>query len=653
MCGIAGLCVDPSSSLHTLSETAALMASRISHRGPDSSGSFVSHQLHASLAHQRLAVVELSTAGHQPMRSPNGRYYIAFNGEIYNHMQLRKDLSNLGHSVSWQGHSDTETLLGAIEFWGLDIALSKCVGMWAFALLDTQEQILYLVRDRFGEKPLYWGFSGYGTDRAFLFGSELSALRAFPSFSSPIDQGVLSLYLRFGYVPAPYSIYEGIYKLLPGHLLSIPLPINHAAETPTSRPWWSFEQHIDTSIALPYSSDSQAINDLESSLVRSVTEQSQADVPIGTFLSGGIDSSLITALLQFHTSSKLTTHTIGFENQSYNEAGYAKRIAHYLGTDHHETFCSPTDIQSLIPYLPSIYSEPFADSSQLPTLLVSRSARESGITVALSGDGGDELFCGYNRYFWSSRIWNRVSFIPHSVRSPLGSVLSKISPTFLDYIGSPLPVSQFGQKVHKMATRLKHVRTTDELYSSLVTEWNDTSSLLQSPITHSFPTRLDDALPPSLDHDSVSRMMAKDTLTYLPDDILVKVDRASMSCGLETRSPFLDHRVSDIAWRMPLSMKTSGLRGKMPLVKILSKYVPHEYFDRPKAGFAIPIGDWLRGPLHSWAEYHLQSHRIESEGYLNPEPIAQLWAQHSSGKHDHTVKLWTILMWQSWLEHWG
>jgi asparagine synthase (glutamine-hydrolysing) len=469
--------------------------------------------------------------------------------------------------------------------------------MWALALLDRGERRLHLVRDRFGEKPLYWGFSGSGRDRALLFGSELSALRAWRGFNNVIDRSALALLLRSCCVPAPASIYAG----------------------------------------------------------QAVADQAMADVPLGSFLSGGIDSSLITALLQTNSSRPVRSFTIGFEEVGFNEAPYARDVAAHLGTDHQETLLTTADARELIPQLPLLYSEPFADSSQVPTHLVCRAARAAGLTVALSGDGGDELFGGYNRYFWGPRIWNRLAWMPESLRRALGRSIAALPPGAWDALGRPLPISQVGHKAHKLASRLRGVRHADDLYRSLVSEWANPAALLQQGEALGRLPGVTDShhLPACLAHDPVARMMAWDSLGYLPDDILVKVDRAAMAVGLETRAPFLDHRVAALAWRLPMAMKIRGGTSKWALRQILYNYVPRELIERPKGGFAIPIGQWLRGPLRRWAEDLLHPDRLGREGYLQPGPISQLWKQHLSGRYDHTTKLWTVLMWQAWLEQWG
>lgn len=653
MCGISGFIHNASSHFEDSQSVALRMGEAIAYRGPDDCGAWADPRNGVALSHQRLSILDLSDAGHQPMHSASGRYVIAFNGEIYNHLTIRRHLDASSLATSWRGHSDTETLLAAVEAWGLHKALELCAGMWAFALVDRRKQQLHLVRDRFGEKPLYWGITGEGSKRALVFGSELAALRAYPGFNSSINRQALLQFLRFGHVPTPLSIYDGISKLQPGHIASIQFPLNPVKDLPSSRSWWQLTEAINTGYSEQVNTDAEALQILEDALVKSVVDQAIADVPVGAFLSGGIDSTLITALLQTHTSKKVRTFTIGFEESSFNEAPYARAIASYLGTEHVETTLTSSDALALIPDIPNIYSEPFADSSQLPTHLVCREARFSGLRVALSGDGGDELFGGYNRYSLVPQIWKRLGVVPFSMRRSLGSAVTRIPPSAWDSVSEIFKVPQLGHKAHKLGARLQHVRSLDSLYRSLICEWQNASSLLQGrPQDANNENAIDTCLPICLKNDPVARMMAWDSMSYLPDDILVKVDRAAMAAGLETRAPFLDKRVASVAWRLPTRMKIRNGSTKWVLRHILDKYMPRELIERPKAGFAIPLSDWLRGPLRSWSNELLNPERLKYEGYLKPEPIAQLWQQHLSGRYDHTTKLWTVLMWQAWLQQW-
>ncbi len=665
MCGINGFWQTADlASTDDLTSVVSRMADSLRHRGPDDSGAWVDASVGIAFGHRRLSILDLSPAGHQPMHSSRERFVIAFNGEIYNHLSIRADLAATGAAPDWKGHSDTETLLAAIEYWGLDGTLQRCVGMFAIALYDRHNQTLSLARDRFGEKPLYYGWS----NKAFLFGSELKALRAYPGFDAPICREALAQYLRFMYVPAPRSIYTGVCKLEPGCMLvlkgnppatppSQPLRPGQSYEQIDMRRWWSLAETIESAHDAPFVDDTEAIDALETQLSDSIRMQLLSDVPLGAFLSGGVDSSTIVALMQRQSSRPVKTFTIGFDEPGYDEAPYAAAVARHLGTEHHEMRVTSQMAQDVIHTLPHMYDEPFADSSQIPTYLVCQSARQQ-VTVALSGDAGDELFGGYNRYFWGPRIWNRLAWMPDSSRRALGYALSKIPTKSWDTIGSLTGIGTaaggvvlLGDKVQKLSTRLRTVKTMDDLYRSLVSEWTDPSSVVLgvdgSPALEP-SSLLDDPLPAVGVSTDQLRMMFWDSITYLPDDILCKVDRAAMACSLETRVPFLDHRVAELAWRLPLHMKIRGNVGKWALRQVLYRHVPRELIERPKAGFAIPIGQWLRGPLRAWAEELLDPSRLQAEGYFRPEPIQNVWKEHLSGRYDHTPKLWAILMFQSW-----
>ena len=665
MCGLTGFL----SAHHRqhLTETVIQMANAIVHRGPDDVGAWVDEKAGLALGHRRLAIVELSTAGQQPMHSASGQWVMAFNGEIYNHIALRAELQAAGAVRVWRGHSDTETLLAAIEYWGVEATLQRCVGMFAIALWDKRSRTLMLARDRLGEKPLYYGWTGSGSGRAFVFGSELKALKAYPGFDAAVCQQALAQYLRFMYVPAPRSIYKGIFKLEPGCMLTVMGPPPLDAPTLPLRPgqlhgcvalqrWWSLESAVEAGASNPVSNETEALSLLEERLTEAVSLQSLADVPLGAFLSGGVDSSTIVALMQRHSSRPVKTFTIGFDEAGFDESPHARAVANHLGTDHHEMHVTAQMAQDVIPTLPWMYDEPFADSSQIPTHLVCRAARQH-VTVALSGDAGDELFGGYNRYFWGPRIWNKLSVLPSPARKLLGSALASVPLRGWNALGAPLlgrgdGVVRLGDKVHKLADRLRHVNNMDELYRSLVSEWADPSNLVldaDGGSVHEPASILNDPLPLS-DMDQPLPMMFRDAMTYLPDDILCKVDRAAMACSLETRVPFLDHRVVELAWQLPVSMKVRGHVGKWALRQVLYKYVPKELIERPKAGFAIPIGQWLRNSLRGWVENLISESRLRSEGYLRPEPVRRIWAEHLSGTRDHTAKLWSILMFQAWLE---
>jgi asparagine synthase (glutamine-hydrolysing) len=660
------------------------MAAGLRHRGPDGSGTWVDEDSGLALCHRRLAIVDLSAAGHQPMVSSRGRFVLAFNGEIYNHLALREELEagtgrviphpspfQEGEGVTrWRGHSDTETLLAGIEAWGIEATLKKSVGMFAIALWDRQEKVLTLARDRFGEKPLYYGWVGKGDDSALVFGSELKALRAYPGFHSPVCREALAQYMRFMYVPAPRSIYQGIFKLEPGCLLKVRGTPPSAAPPQPLRPgstwggvsmqrWWSLSEIVEAGARNPITDEAEAISTLEAQLHEAVRLQSLADVPLGAFLSGGVDSSAIVALMQQQSTRPIKTFTVGFQEAGFDESPHARAVAQHLGTEHTGLMVTAAEAQAVIPHLPTMYDEPFADSSQIPTHLVCSAARQQ-VTVALSGDAGDELFGGYNRYFWGPRIWNRLAWLPYPVRQALGKAIGAVPVARWDDLGRPLNallpkahgIARAGDKAHKLAARLRGVRNLDDFYLSLVSEWLDPAAVVKvdAGTVQELPSGLAAPLPAAAADAGPLRMMFRDSLTYLPDDILCKVDRAAMATSLETRVPFLDHRVAELAWRLPLHMKIRGNQGKWALRQVLYRHVPRELIERPKAGFAIPVGQWLRGPLRDWAESLLDAQRLQAEGYFHPEPIRARWTEHLSGQRDHTSSLWAVLMFQAWLE---
>jgi len=666
MCGFSGFWSGAGHDNSALGGMAERMAQTLRHRGPDSSGFWTSSSAGIAFSHRRLAILDLSPAGHQPMVSPSKRYIITFNGEIYNHAALRGEMEAAGENISWQGHSDTETLLNSIELWGLKTTLQRTNGMFAFALWDQQEKTLFLARDRLGEKPLYYGWVG----RDFVFSSELKALRAHSDFANPVCRQSLAEYLRFMYVPAPRSIYQGIFKLEPGCLMTVRgSPPSHAPAEPL-RPtdtyanisihrWWSLGEVVEKGAHAPITDEREALDALENCLSDAVKMQSLADVPLGAFLSGGVDSSTIVALMQKQTSRPVKTFTVGFEDAEFDESKAARTVAAHLQTEHTEVFVTSAETQAVVPRLSSMYDEPFADSSQIPTYLVCAAARQE-VTVALSGDAGDELFGGYNRYFWGPRIWNKVGGLPFTARQVIAEALTSVSPAGWNRAGKlvnkVLPgdkgIARLGEKAHKLGNCLKGARDLDDLYMRLVSQWQDPARLVfgenGSVVDPSCPQF--DPLPSAgMDNDSL-RMMYRDSLSFLPDDILCKVDRAAMAISLETRVPFLDNRVVEMAWRLPLSMKIRGNQSKWALRKILYRHVPRELIERPKVGFAIPLADWLRGPLRVWAEDLLDERRLHREGYLNPGPIRNIWKQHLSERHDYTEKLWGILMFQAWLE---
>lgn len=641
MCGIAGFITRTSETLCELENIVRAMADRLVHRGPDDAGVWADDSVGVAFGHRRLAILDLSPAGHQPMVSSCGRYVIVFNGEVYNHNELREELGG----VTWRGHSDTETLLACVAAWGLKRTLQRSVGMFAIALWDRQTRVLSLARDRFGEKPLYYGWIGQGSARTFAFASELKALRAYPGFNNKICRQSLALYLQFMAVPAPLSIYEGIFKLEPGCILTIPASSAIHGQ-PVIESYWSLSAVVEAGQQNQISDVDTAIAELEASLIEAVRIQSLADVPLGAFLSGGVDSSTIVALMQAQSSRPIKTFTVGSDIPGYDESIYAREVARYLGTDHTEFYVSSKEALEVIPALAQMYDEPFADSSQIATHLVSVAARQH-VTVALSGDAGDELFGGYNRYFWGPRIWNRLAWMPYSHRRQLGKLIRAVPVAGWDMLGRLCKVSRMSNKTHKLADRLNDVRDMDDLYWSLVSEWTNSDQVVNSLSD----SRLTNAMPvPPEGLNPVERMMYIDSVTYLPNDILCKVDRAAMSASLETRVPFLDHRVAQLAWELPQSMKIRGDNGKWVLRQILYKYVPKELIERPKAGFAIPVAEWLRGPLREWAETLLNEKRLRIDGYLNPAPIRKAWCQHLSGRYDWSIRLWAVLMFQNWLE---
>lgn len=646
MCGLVGFLTSGQWSRDEIAPTLlARMADTIVHRGPDSAGYWHDADSGIALGHRRLSIVDLSPAGAQPMQSSCGRYLLAFNGELYNHYDLRNALGDL----SWRGHSDTESLLEAISVWGVFDTLKHCIGMFAIALWDRHERTLTLARDRFGEKPLYYGWQGQGESSCFLFGSDLVALKAHPAFAADINRDALALYMRHNAIPAPHSIYQGFDKLLPGCYLTVSL----GKREPKIVPYWSMPQMAQHGVAHPFAgTDAEAVDALEALLMDAVRQQMVADVPLGAFLSGGIDSSTVVALMQSQTSRPVKTFTIGFNDDGYNEAVHAKAVAQHLGTEHTELYVTPQQALDVIPKLPSLYSEPFADSSQIPTFLVSQLARQH-VTVSLSGDAGDELFGGYNRYVFTHKLWQRIARVPLPVRRQVATAISVFSPMEWNALLQPLqplmPESlrqaNVGDKLCKGAGVLASP-SVDALYLGLITHWQTDGLVLgaEEPLTH---LRGKSLSLPGL--NEVQRMMALDAITYLPDDILVKVDRAAMGVSLEARVPFLDHRVAEFAWQLPQHLKLRDGVGKWALRQVLFRHVPKSLIERPKMGFGVPIDSWLRGPLRGWAEDLLSETRLRKEGFFNPAPIRQKWAEHLSGQRNWQYLLWDVLMFQAWL----
>ncbi len=613
MCGLTGF-IGSAAPADELTRIVRRMSDAIIHRGPDDSGEWVDPQAGVAMGLRRLAILDLSPAGHQPMMSPSGRYIGTFNGEIYNFGDLRKELR-----VDWRGHSDTEVMLAAFDAWGIDGAVSRFNGMFAIALWDRQQQWLHLIRDRVGVKPLYYGFAG----QTLIYGSELKALRQHPDFQPRIDHGALQLYLRFMYVPAPYSIYEGIFKLLPGTILTY----DPATRQTQSYVYWSAAETALRGMTHRFhGTEEEAAQELEPLLRDAVRIRMIADVPLGVFLSGGVDSSVVTAMMQTQSSSPIRSFSVGFTEAAYDEAPYAKAVAQHLGTHHTELIVTEEDIAAVIPRVPGMYDEPFADSSQIPTHLVSALARKD-VTAALSGDGGDELFGGYRRYFIGQRLLRGFAAIPSPLRPPAGAILGVIP----------------DERVRKIG-RVLRANDPDAFYFELVSHWKNITTngyQAQTPL-------LRRAEWPAL-RDPVERMMFFDQISYLPDDILAKIDRASMAVSLESREPLLDYRLIEFAWTLPMSMKVRGGKGKRVLRRVLSKYVPDALIDRPKMGFGIPLERWLRGQLRDWAESLLSESAIKESGLLQPAPVRKKWKEHLSGAHDWKYHLWAVLMLQAWL----
>ena len=654
MCGIVGAWVLNGVNAEVLHALVREMRDTLTYRGPDSAGDWLEEPTGLGFGHRRLSILDLSAEGHQPMISPSGRFVISYNGEVYNSVAMRRELEPAG--FRFRGHSDTEVMLAAIEHWGVEAAVTRFIGMFAFALWDRQARVLSLVRDRLGIKPLYYGWAG----RHFVFGSELKALRACPGFDNPINRDALALFLRHNYIPGPYSIYQHIYKLQPGTLLPVTpqLASNRTnAEDLNSRSsaYWSARQVAEQGTANRFTgSPEEAVEQLDVLLRDAVRLRMVADVPLGAFLSGGVDSSTVVALMQAQSARPVKTFSIGFHEDGYDEARHARSVARHLGTEHTELYVTPQEAMAVIPSLPQMFDEPFADSSQIPTFLVSKLARTQ-VTVSLSGDGGDELFAGYNRYFWGRRLWGKIGWIPTPARRFMASALQQGSPSFWDgllepgmrFFPQPLRVSQPGDKMQRLAEVLT-ASSADELYRQLVSHWPQPAEVLSAG--REPPTVLNDPARQAWLADYTERMMYMDLVSYLPDDILTKVDRASMAVSLESRVPLLDHRVVEFAWSLPLSLKIRGGQGKWVLRQVLDRYVPRELIERPKMGFGVPIDEWLRGPLRDWAESLLAPERLQREGFFNPEPIRAKWQEHLSGKRRWHYHLWDALMFQSWFE---
>ena len=636
MCGICGFAGAPGDPERLRREVRA-MSDSLRHRGPDDSNQWLDAEAGLALGHRRLSIIDLSPLGQQPMVSAGGRYVISYNGEVYNFAQLRRQLEEAGYP--FRGDSDTEAMLAAIESWGLDQALERFVGMFAFALWDRAEGKLTLARDRLGIKPLYWGRSG----ESFFFASELKALRAFSAWTPAIDHDALAHYMRWNYVPGPKSIYRGVAKLMPGQILQ------HRPGGKTElRSWWNLQECIERGTAEPHAvSPEQATQELGELLSTAVGQRMVADVPLGAFLSGGIDSSIVVALMQQHSPGAVKTFTIGFDDSDYNEAEQAKAVAQHLGTDHTELYVTPEDALAVVPRLPEIYDEPFADSSQVPTFLISELTRRH-VTVALSGDGGDELFAGYTRYFWADMVWRRFGWMPRPLRNALAGGIESVPAGFWESAAQLVPPSRrpprVGERAHKFAQFLRQPDALS-IYRQQHTHWTDPASLVLDGQEPGEPFR-EAALSGNF-HDFIQRMQFLDAASYLPDDILTKVDRASMAVSLEARVPLLDHRVVEYVWRLPPALRARDGRGKWLLRHVLQQYLPRALIDRPKKGFSIPTGTWLRGPLRDWAEDLLSEERLRRDGLFDPQPIRRAWRELQAGKPWHEP-IWGALMFQAW-----
>lgn len=672
MCGIAGFIgLSERGNNVLLAQIAEQMANTLHHRGPDDSGIWVDSNIGIAMGHSRLSIIDLSIHGHQPMISQTGRYVIVYNGEVYNFPELRKELEKKRYS--FKGHSDTEVILSAFEEWGIENSVKKFVGMFAFAVWDSIEKKLCLARDRIGKKPLYYGW----LDNSFCFASELKALQQCPRWNGEINRDVLALYMRHNYIPAPYSIYKNVYKLYPGTLLSIrvedaingvpdfsPLPVTEGSEKYNVQPisYWSLRNVYMEAIDTPFiGSQSEAEEILENLLTQAVQYRMISDVPLGALLSGGIDSSLVVALMQYLSSQPIKTFTIGFHESDYNEAPYADAIAKWLGTDHTHLYVTPEDAMRVVPMLPSIYDEPFADSSQIPTYLVCELTRKY-VTVALSGDAGDENFAGYTAYMNVYAIWRRIGWIPPSIRVLISRILNHI-PVPLWRTTTAILKGQIRNLIRTKggsdslyrSSELMKVPNFDSFFYNISSQWKHPLSLVLN--SQEMPTIYTDTKRTPPPKEIIRRMMFIDKLCYLPDDILVKVDRASMAVSLEVRVPILDHRVVEFATRLPLNFlvtkynRKNPLQGKYILRRILYKYLPAELVERPKHGFGVPVGEWIRGPLRSWAEEMLSEQKLKKEGYLNVNMVRQVWKEHVLEGKERTTPLWCILMFEAWLEH--
>jgi asparagine synthase (glutamine-hydrolysing) len=644
MCGIAGFIANPQlrSSSSQFAAIANAMDFSLRHRGPDDHDVWIDNDAGVALVHRRLAIVDLTSAGHQPMHSSDGRFVVSYNGEVYNHAEIRRELEAEGQS--FRGHSDTEVILESIARHGVPATICRLIGMFAIAVWDRKQRTLTLVRDRLGIKPVYWA----RINGVFMFASELKALREYPGWTPRIKPQAVSAYMRHNYIPAPHTIYEDVYKLEPGTILTLPF-----GGEPCLEKFWDARRVALEGVQNPLREDDTLLTDrLEALLIDAVGKRMMADVPLGAFLSGGIDSSLVVALMKATNSGPVKTFSIGFEQSAFNEAPQAAAIARHLGTEHTELIVTSRQALDVVPQLAQIYDEPFADSSQIPTYLVSAMTRNH-VTVALSGDGGDEVFAGYNRYQLTSRFWRMLSLMPEPMRKVIAGGVTSVSSERWNKLAGVLPAGLLpplaGDKLHKAASVLG-VSDADALYRRLVTHWEPgevvpgiaepRGLLWDASVRGDFPDLLD-------------RMQFLDLVTYLPDDILTKVDRASMAVGLEARVPLLDHRVVEFAWRLPHAAKIRGGVTKWLLRQVLDRYVPRQMVERPKMGFAIPLGEWLKGPLREWADHLISGKTLGDSGLFDVQLVRRHWKEHLSGHRNWQYLLWDVLMFEAWRERWG
>ena len=645
MCGVAGLLCQGGLGADTLEHRVTAMTATLSHRGPDAAGSWLDAEAGIVLGHRRLSIVDVSAAGAQPMVSSDGRWIVSYNGELYNTAEIRSKVETVTRKINWRGHSDTEVILEAVSLWGVPETIKQLNGMYAFAFWDRRDRRLWLVRDRLGIKPLLWSRM---SDGAFVFASELRALASYPGFNARIDPRAVAAYMRHACVPAPLTIYQGVYKLPPAHILSV----DQKGEPAVSSYWNLLDVAADGQRHIDSRPESELADELESLLRDSVLRQMVSDVPLGAFLSGGIDSSTVVALMQAQSARPVHTFSIGSQDSRYNEASHAQRVAQHLGTEHTELIVDPVSARAVVDRLPEIYDEPFADSSQIPTFLVSQLARKN-VTVALSGDGGDECFAGYVRHHWIDRLASFERVVPYSLSRGVSLALQSLSPGAWDTILSPLPrrlrPAHIGDKIHKMAALLP-LTSLDQMYRRVIAQWPEPDKVVLNNVEPAEPwddSELGSALP-----DHLSRLRYFDMRQYLPEDILTKVDRASMAVSLEVRVPLLDHRVVEFSWRLPRLALRQGIQGKRILRSVLHRYVPPALVDRPKAGFAVPIGDWIRGPLSDWASDLLSPRALAASGLLDSKFILQKLEEHRNGRRDWSHGLWTVLMFQGWHRRW-